>query len=124
MKTESHVAMKNNTTPAKRKRQAVRMHTEAIITCHLHTSSGDTCSVKGVMRNFCRNGSYIETTRPFRPGAIIFMRILRYPPATTDTPHGDQPRSVCLAEVKWQQAMAEGKNVYYAMGLRYQDSCI
>ncbi len=111
--------MRKNPPSKQRRRAASRIPTEAIVTCRHHTSGDGGRSVEGIMRNFSMEGSYIETLLPFRPGAIIFMRVLRYSPASPDTTIQDQPRSICLAEVKWQQALVEEETFRYGMGLRY-----
>jgi hypothetical protein len=33
----------------------------------------------------------------------------------------EQPRSICLAEVKWQEEMADDKAIRFGMGLKYLD---
>jgi len=33
----------------------------------------------------------------------------------------ERPRSICLADVKWQQELADADTVRFGMGLRYLD---
>lgn len=111
------------TTPKKEetRRTALRNLTQAHIICKPYTSGGAYRKVEGVMRNFSPNGSYIETSRPFKSGTILILRMEKYPqvPASAD---GDKwPRSFCLAEVKWQQAVDDREPVRYGIGVRYLD---
>jgi len=101
------------------RRTALRNRTQAHIICKPYTSGGVFRKVEGVMRNFSPNGSYIETSHPFKSGTILILRMEQYPqvPASAD---GDQwPRSFCLAEVKWQRAMGDRDPVRYGIGVRY-----
>jgi len=102
-------------------RVAPRMATEAAITCQPFTSCGAAHTADAVMRNFSEEGSYIETSREFNLGTILHMRMVRYPPMTSFTAGETQPRSICLAEVKWQQDVADDNDVRFGMGLRYLD---
>jgi hypothetical protein len=111
-------------TPSKKektRRTALRNCTQAHIICKPYTSGGVFRRVEGVMRNFSRNGSYIETSQPFKSGTILILRMEQYPliPASADS---DQwPRSFCLAEVKWQQTMGDKETTRYGIGVRYLD---
>lgn len=101
------------------RRTVSRNHTWAHIICKPYTSGGIFRKVDGVMRNFSRNGSYIETSQPFKSGTILVLRMEPYPhvPASADS---DQwPRSFSLAEVKWQQAVGDKETTRYGMGVRY-----
>ena len=60
-------------------RAAPRNATEAAITCRPFASNGDVCALDGVMRDFSSQGSYIEMSQKFEPGAILIMRTVRYP---------------------------------------------
>lgn len=103
-------------------RGASRTPTDAIVRCQPHTSNGTARFTDGVMRNFSSSGAYIETSRPFKSGTTLLMRMLRYAPATPDAAvRQDQPRTICLAEVKWQRAREEADTRYYGMGIRYVD---
>lgn len=101
------------------KRDASRKPTEAIVRCQPYTSCGTARSANGVMRNFSSDDAYIETTTAFRSGMTLFLRMLRYPPARLDADDADRPRSICLAEVKWQQSLADTDAMRYGMGVRY-----
>jgi hypothetical protein len=102
-------------------RTAPRIATEAAITCRPFTSCGAAHTADAVMRNFSEEGSYIETSREFKLGTILHMRMVRYPPKQTYTAGETQPRSICLAEVKWQQDLADDNAIRFGMGLRYLD---
>lgn len=110
--------MKETSKQLKCKRNASRQPTEAFVTCHPYTSSGNQHATDGVMRNFSSDGFYIETSRPYISGTILFMRMVRYPqmhPTVTE----DHPRSICLVEVKWLQTLAHEDAIRYGMGVRY-----
>lgn len=102
----------------KRTRTGPRNPTDAIITCRPYASSGATPSTDGIMRNFSCQGSYIEMPHQFMPGTILLLRILRFPtfPRPADE---ERPRSICLAEVKWQRELTYENTVCFGMGLKY-----
>ncbi len=102
------------------KRVAPRNPTEAAITCRPYTSSAVRTS-DGVMRNFSGSGSYIETTDRYRSGTILIMRMVRYPEIPPSIAAEERPRSICLAEVKWQQKLSDKTASRFGMGLRYLD---
>ncbi len=113
--------MELNQQPKASQRTALRTPTEAIVTCRPYASSGALHAADGIMRNFSSDGSYIETTQPYKSGTILFMRMVRYPPDLPNSASDDCPRSICLAEVKWQQTLAEADAVRYGMGVRFLD---
>jgi hypothetical protein len=92
---------------------------ETAVTCRPYASVNTAPPSDGVMRNFSGSGSYIEICRTFKPGTILVVRILRYPPLPSMTAEADQPRSICLAEVKWQLELSAGASNRYGIGLRY-----
>jgi hypothetical protein len=99
-------------------RTAVRRSTDAAVLCRPHTSYGAFSPVRGILRNFCTRGVYIETDVRFDPGTILFIRsvcLLRSP--IPETP--EQPRTICLAEVKWIREIANRRRFVFGMGLRY-----
>jgi hypothetical protein len=71
------------------------------------------------MRNFSTDGSYIETSHKFKSGTILIVRIVRYPLFSFSVGDEEQPRSICLAEVKWLQEMAEENKIRFGLGLKY-----
>ncbi|BBO93005.1 hypothetical protein DSCOOX_61850 [Desulfosarcina ovata subsp. ovata] len=73
------------------------------------------------MRNFSSDGAYIETDRPFTPGTILIVRMIRYPTMTVDPETDERPRLICLAEVRWIQERMDDGRPCYGMGLRYID---
>ena len=52
------------------------------------------------MRNFSTEGSYIETSHKYQSGTILIVRIIHYPRLPISAANEEQPRSICLAEVK------------------------
>ena len=99
-------------------RSASRNPTEALVNCRPFTSTRSQSASGGVMRNFSSNGFYIEASRPYRPGTILLVRTVHYPPKNTMTAD-ERPRSICLAEVKWMRDLSEADAVHYGMGGRY-----
>lgn len=104
-----------------RSRAAPRNPTEAAVECRLYTSRADIRASQGVMHNFSTDGSYIETSHKFNSGTILIVRIVRYPRLPFSLAEEELPRSICLAEVKWLQEMAEGKTIRFGLGLKYLD---
>jgi hypothetical protein len=102
-----------------KRRTARRNLIEATVTCRPYVSDSAVRSEDGVMRNFSGSGSYIETCRTFKPGTILIVRMLRYPPLPSLTAEADQPRSMFLAEVKWQQELGAEDPNRYGIGLIY-----
>lgn len=111
--------MQNTMEKKEIERVVPRNSTEAVITCQPYSSTGTICASNGVMRNFSSQGSYIETSHKFESGVILIMRMVRYsnmPPSMDDE---EWPRSICLAEVKWRQELADDNAIRYGIGLRY-----
>ena len=96
-----------------------RNPTEAKITCRPYTSSGAFGELGGVMRNFSNEGSYIETTDKYQTGTILIVRTVSYPSMLSSTAVEEQPRSFCLAEVKWCQELSDIYSNRYGIGLKY-----
>ena len=113
--------MQGTTEKKSKKRAAPRNPTVAAITCWPHTSCGTICASDGVMRNFSSGGSYIETSHKYQSGTILIVRTLRYPPMPASMAYEEQPRSICLAEIKWQEELADDNAIRYGIGLRYLD---
>lgn len=104
-----------------KRRVAARKPTEVAIACRQFTSSGATHTADGVMRNFSEDGSYIETSCEFKLGTILHLRMVHYPPISQSPGAEEQPRSICLAEVKWRQEWIDENSIQYGFGLRYLD---
>lgn len=99
-------------------RETARRSTDAAVYCCPHTSTGADPPARGILRNFGTRGVYIETDVRFEPGTILFIRsvcLLRAPPAEPLP----QPRSICLAEVKWTREIADRRRFTFGMGLAY-----
>ncbi|WP_372682260.1 hypothetical protein [Desulfosarcina sp.] len=101
------------------RRTASRNLTEAAITCRPYTSTCTISASKGVMRNFSGEGSYIETSHEFKSGTILLMRMVGYPPIHCSVADEEKPRSICLAEVRWQKRLADENAFRFGTGLRY-----
>ena len=54
-------------------------------------------------------------------GTILIVRMLQYPSVIFVPDSGNQPRTICLAEVKWFQELAKSNGHRYGMGLKYLD---
>lgn len=102
-------------------RAAPRSPTEAAITCRPYVSRRVVQTADGVMLNFSRLGSYVETSGKYEFGTILIVRMLRYPPVISALESDNQPRTICLAEVKWCRELANGNGNRYGMGLKYLD---
>ncbi len=102
-------------------RIAPRSPTEAAVECRPYTSRTGIRASQGVMRNFSTEGSYIETSHQYKSGTILIVRIIRYPRLPVSVADEKQPRSICLAEVKWLQEMAEEEDIRFGLGIKYLD---
>ena len=113
--------MENQAKKKRGQRIAPRSPTETAITCRPYVSYRAACTSDGVMRNFSNHGSYVETSGRFESGTILIVRMLRYPAVTSTLDCDSQPRTICLAEVKWRRKLVEGNGTRYGMGLKYLD---
>jgi hypothetical protein len=111
--------MKDRCTIHSTKRAVQRHWVETTITCRPFVSDRPSRTVDGMMRNFSSRGAYIEAFRPFKPGTILIVRMIRYPSMPLSVDDADRPLSICLAEVKWLQELTEKTPVRYGMGMRY-----
>lgn len=108
---------RNNT--GKNKRTAPRNPTEADITCRPFDSRGTIDVSDGIMRNFSSQGCYVETSHKYKSGTIVIVRILCYPSIPSCMAGTEHPRSISLAEVKWQQELVDENAIQYGISLRY-----
>ena len=113
--------MDNRIKPQMVRRAAPRSPTETAITCRPYVSYRAVQTADGVMRNFSSLGSYVETSGRFESGAILIVRMLRYPSVIPALECDHQPRTIGLAEVKWRQKLPGGDGNRYGMGLKYLD---
>ena len=104
-----------------RTRAVPRNPTEAAITCQPYSSSANVRISEGVMHNFSIEGVYIETSHKFESGTILMVRVVSYPQLPFSVAEEEQPRSICLAEVKWFQKKAGKNAIRFGLGLRYLD---
>lgn len=104
-----------------KRRIASRIRTEAVVACRPFSSGGATQPADGVMRNFSDEGSYIETSREFKLGTILHLRMVHYPPRPLSLATEELPRSICLAEVRWRQELVDEDTIQYGFGLKYLD---
>jgi len=102
-------------------RADTRNPTEATIICRPYASSGAICASDGIMRNFSSGGAYIETSHNFKTKTILILRVVRYPSMSSSITDLERPRSICLAQVKWRQVLAEENAIRYGIGLKYLD---
>jgi len=100
---------------------ASRNCTETAVTCRPFTSGSAIHTADGVMRNFSDGGVYIETSREFKLGTILHLRMVHYPSRPLSLAAEALPRSTCLVEVKWLQKMVGENIIQYGFGLRYID---
>lgn len=98
-----------------------RIVTEVAIICRPYASAGNERSVQGVMRNFSSQGSYIELDRKFKSGTILIVRTVGCLPTPALADRIENPRSICLGEIKWGQDLDDAAQPRYGMGLRYLD---
>jgi len=103
------------------KRFVPRNPIEAEITCRPYTSSGAVLASDGVMRNSSSRGSYIETSHKYKSGTILIVQMVHYPNMPSTMSFKEWPRSLYLAEVKWQQELTYKNAIRFGMGLRYLD---
>jgi hypothetical protein len=114
--------MKTDTESNVAKRFANRISTEAAVTFMPFASSGENRVIAdGVLCNFSSKGLYIETTDQYQSGAILIVRIVRYPKMPPSGTSKANPRSICLAEVRWLQELPGSKPRRFGIGLKYID---
>jgi hypothetical protein len=109
------------TANADRRRAVARYPTDAAVACRRFSSKWCAYSVDAVMRNFSRTGAYIEAAHDFKIGTILQLRLAQYPAPLGSIDPDDQPRSICLAAVKWRQTLAAEESNQYGYGLKHLD---
>ncbi len=109
------------TTTRDKRTDAPRKPILAAVACRQFASNSATHTADGVIRNYSGKGVYMETSQRFKSGAILHLRIVQYPPEPLTVNADMRPRSICLAEVKWQQELTDAKGLQYGLGLRYLD---
>ncbi len=102
-------------------RIAPRNSIEITVTCRPYASSDAIRASDGEMHNYSNRGAYIETPHRFNPGTILIVRMLGYPAMPPSMADDERPRSICLAEVRWQQELADENAIRYGIGLKYLD---
>ncbi len=100
-------------------RIAPRNRTEVLITYRPFASSGAIQTSAGVMRNFSDGGFYIETSRGVSAKTTLILRIVGFPADWSASVSEYGPRTICLAEVRWQKEIPDEHTVRYGMGLKY-----
>jgi hypothetical protein len=103
------------------KRGSPRNPTEIEIICHPYTSTGAKRHPTGILRNCSIGGIYIEMPHEYKSGTILVIRTTRYSPSSCALTSGEGLRTICLAEVRWQQDLSDHKLPRYGLGLRYLD---
>jgi hypothetical protein len=103
-----------------KRRNASRNACKAVIVCRPFISSwGANYTKDAIMQNFSEDGVYIESSHDFRIGELLHLRIVGYPTTHQPILHKKQPRSNCLAEVKWRHEKVELSVRRYGLGLKY-----
>ena len=113
--------MEDIATKEKTKRAYPRNQTIATIKCQPYTSDAAVRISDGVMCNFSSEGLYIETSQKFKSDTILIVRIVSYPPRQLSVADGEQPRSICLAKVKWSQKLSHENTIQFGIGMKYID---
>jgi hypothetical protein len=103
----------------KEQRIAIRNLTDAAATCSPFTSTCPGSTVDGLVCNFSSNGCYIETSQKFQCGTMLIVRLTQYPAMSSLQAIDGCPRSISVAEVKWQQKLRDDAAACYGMGLQY-----
>ena len=96
-----------------------RFSTTAHVSCHRYASSDRAPVANGVIRNISNGGFYMETSHPYVAGTVLIVRMLSYPIVTPVQAERPSPRTICLAEVKWQQNLSDANVIRYGLGMRY-----
>jgi hypothetical protein len=92
-----------------------------MIAC-LFTSSGEANhTTDAIMSNFSEDGVFMESSHDFRIGALLHLRMVDYPITHQSVRHKKQPRSNCLAEVKWRRENVAFGVRQLAIGKRTQE---
>lgn len=102
-----------------RKQNPLNNTTETEITCRPYGSDGALPALDGVMKSFSNDGLYIEASNTYKSGTILIVRVDRYPSLPAAMAEAVRPRSICLAEVKWQRKLVDKNGVRFGMRLRY-----
>jgi hypothetical protein len=103
----------------KEQRIAIRNLTDAAATCSPFTSTCPGSTVDGLVCNFSSNGCYIETSQKFQCGTMLIVRLTQYPATTSLQAIDGCPRSISVAEVKWQQKLRDDAAACYGpVGLK------
>jgi hypothetical protein len=111
--------MGNTAKKTNEKRDSTRNPAEIGIVCQPYSSTRSIRQRAGILRNYSSGGIYLEIPHGYKPGTILVIR----------TTHSAQPisfvspvegvRTICLAEVKWQQDLSDQTTTRYGMGLGY-----
>ncbi|WP_419657496.1 hypothetical protein [Desulfosarcina variabilis] len=111
--------MPDRAAQSERKPNILNNSTETEITFRPYGSHGPMPVSDGVMKSFSNDGLYIEATNKYKSGTILIVRVDRYPSLPTAVAETARPRSICLAEVKWQRKLDDENGVRFGMRLRY-----
>jgi hypothetical protein len=113
--------MEDTATKEKGSRASPRNQTISAIKCQPYTSSGAFRASDGVMCNYSSEGFYIETSQNFKSETILIVRVVSYSPTQQFVADREQPRSICLAKVKWSQRLSHENTVQFGIGMKYID---
>ncbi|BBO77450.1 hypothetical protein DSCW_48670 [Desulfosarcina widdelii] len=113
--------MEDIATKEKARRAYSRNQTMATVKCQPYTSDAAVRVSDGVMCNYSSEGLYIETSQNFKSDTILVVRIVSYSPTQQSMADREQPRSICLAKVKWSQRLSHENTIQFGIGMKYID---
>lgn len=99
-----------------------RMHTRnsanILVDYSLFGTQKTACKIAGTMINCSASGTCIRSNFSLDKGAIILVRILKYPP-DLDANVLNDIRTIGLAEVKWTRPLNHNGGSCFGAGLKY-----
>lgn len=103
-------------------RNSKRNCTDVAIRSRPFTSIGLIREAEGVLLNCSSYGAYIETIVRYDIGTILIVRMVSYQFTPATLPDNVYwPRSIFLAEVRWQNKIVDNPTLRFGTGLRYID---
>ena len=103
------------------KRGTPRHSAEIGIVCQPYSSCGTIRHFSGTLRNYSCGGIYIETPHEFKTGTILLIRTTHSAAPSSFHVCKEGLRTICLAEVKWQQELSDPRGPCFGTGLRYMN---
>jgi hypothetical protein len=99
----------------KDRRKSPRLAAECPVTFRRFNSAED---YRAVIRNYGRDGMYIEADHRFKPGSQILIR-RESCTEPLDCARCDRLQSMVLAQVKWSRTLPEADRPRYGFGVTY-----